>query len=894
MHFQLSLLDSCQPDQYQPVMSLVCIITPRVSPSVLKLRFTDIYPKIATILTHASENNNDLLLRTSIEAFLKLIRVQDRLPLEEDKPLQSVLYLILKCTLHERPRVRKKARFAIKRFVTAPGSATPLTKLTLGWILDQLSMFPTCDAKQCADVLSLLLNIWPLISSITKPGAKKLFEAVLRVMSSGDSNIMKIGLSFFIECFTNFTTIAQCDPDDELFSKLIVCVWELQPDTRNTSCFILWLRCILAGIVRLRQGPAAYDMNYLSRSLEASSSLWITSHAPDICQLFKEYLPHLITTALKPEILIKLFRVLSKNLLTVPPNLIALQLLEGLLDCLTPAQYSDAAQDVFLQLIPLRHAQGVIPAMGRFIRAFGVDPLWTTVDPATRWLVILPLIQENLHNSEILFWKKEILPGLGTKAKVDVGWASLTGFCRNPKDPENFPAELLGKVIVERPEVRLQALAALRQFVEWPQCQEVCKKYGKNYLPILFNLYIKTKPDSQNLPGHCDAVGATIQKYLEHCDPQFISELTNRALTKLTTEVDTAANPVFDLVAFLATHETDKELQDKILEGTVKKWVKTQDSKRAYRIMTSLSKNKELNKDILLKLLDTLKQTKAETKSNAAALRLECIGVVTILNPEWLKDFLPEVVINLLSVNAKAKKLAGQSVQRFSEYLKESQHGDVSSVMEILRVGMGSPIPLMVCCTLKFACLLYRELVPEEPNKELLDASIAHLQNHPDPQVWKHCLQWLCLNLQLYKGQLGVVAGPLGQIVSDQTKYPKKDSTRLLARMVKVFGSVGVRAIVVNAEDPKMRNRIKNICKKLRERSKKKDSGGKEDDDDEEAGHESEEEDEGIDFDGRIGSKSKLVMKEGVVDFLSPSDVAQSFISKIAIKPFKKFKTCTL
>jgi len=88
---------------------------------------------------------------------------------------------------------------------------------------------------------------------------------------------------------------------------------------------------------------------------------------------------------------------------------------------------------------------------------------------------------------------------------------------------------------------------------------------------------------------------------------------------------------VFDLVAFLAVHVSEHELQEKILDSTVKKWVKTEDSKRAYRVMTSLSKNKNLSHDVLVKLLDTLKQTPAETKSNAAALRLECMTVITIM-----------------------------------------------------------------------------------------------------------------------------------------------------------------------------------------------------------------------------------------------------------------------
>jgi len=62
----MSLLESCPPDQYQSVMMLVCIIIGKVSQGVLRLRFADIYPKISQILSHAVENDDELLIRTVI------------------------------------------------------------------------------------------------------------------------------------------------------------------------------------------------------------------------------------------------------------------------------------------------------------------------------------------------------------------------------------------------------------------------------------------------------------------------------------------------------------------------------------------------------------------------------------------------------------------------------------------------------------------------------------------------------------------------------------------------------------------------------------------------------------------------------------------------------------
>lgn len=179
----------------------------------------------------------------------------------------------------------------------------------------------------------------------------------------------------------------------------------------------------------------------------------------------------------------------------------------------------------------------------------------------------------------------------------------------------------------------------------------------------------------------------------------------------------------------------------------------------------------------------------------------------------------------------------------------------------------------MVACTLRFTCIVYKELTPDQPNQVIVQHCIEHLKNHSDIAVWKYCIHLLSINLQMYKGALGSVANQLGAIVSD-TKYPRKDSTRLLARMIKVFGAVGVKSIVADPEDQKMRNRIKNICKKLQEKK-----SYEEDKEEDEVEDEEDSEDE-MDIDVRVSNKTPLVMKEGVVDFLNPSDVAKSLISK--------------
>jgi len=161
---------------------------------------------------------------------------------------------------------------------------------------------------------------------------------------------------------------------------------------------------------------------------------------------------------------------------------------------------------------------------------------------------------------------------------------------------------------------------------------------------------------------------------------------------------------------------------------------------------------------------------------------------------------------------------------------------------------------------------------PPTPNFDILNIFFNNLKTLEDPIVWKYSLAFINLNLSLFKGQLGPLATFIGQIAGD-SKYPRREINKVLARMIKVFGGPGLRAVLPNAEEPKMKNRIKNLCKKLRKLKEEKTKTLKDED-------ESDEEDNEDEF-GQIKSESKpLVMKEGLVDFLNPKEITQALINE--------------
>jgi hypothetical protein len=405
----------------------------------------------------------------------------------------------------------------------------PIQKLVLGWILDQLSYFPTCDSKVVADALTLLTHCWDSIPKMSFAGAKKLYEGVLRVMSSGDAAIMKMGLCYFAVVFQNPVVVMDADPGDKLTSKLIVALWELQPDWRNTDTFTVWLSTILAGMVRSQEPNSSENqLSYLPQLFEKLHSIWITNQGKAMVKIIREYLPHVLSDQSEIEVIDACFLILAKSFLIVPPNPNVLQVTDCMLESLNEKDFTNAAKELFLQLAPLKESAGVLSTLGKFIKAFGVEKLWSSVEDSVRWNIVLPLIGDNLDDANIAFWKKEILPFIGRKAKVDVVWESIVGFCRNPKDPENFPAELVGKVVSEKPELRISALAALRQFLDWSQSEPIALKYSKNFLPLLFNLYIQERSESSKNPGHADAIGVTLRKYCGLSEKPFLNQLLTK------------------------------------------------------------------------------------------------------------------------------------------------------------------------------------------------------------------------------------------------------------------------------------------------------------------------------------------------------------------------------
>jgi hypothetical protein len=101
-----------------------------------------------------------------------------------------------------------------------------------------------------------------------------------------------------------------------------------------------------------------------------------------------------------------------------------------------------------------------------------------------------------------------------------------------------------------------------------------------------------------------------------------------RALGRLENSSEENVSPIYDLIAFMSSSVTDLPLQKNVIETMEANFSNMDERKRIYRVLSSLASNENLSEENLTLILNILSSSEAETKSNAAAIRLECINVV--------------------------------------------------------------------------------------------------------------------------------------------------------------------------------------------------------------------------------------------------------------------------
>lgn len=170
--------------------------------------------------------------------------------------------------------------------------------------------------------------------------------------------------------------------------------------------------------------------------------------------------------------------------------------------------------------LQIEHAVlSAIPSMGPdyVLKAIPLTdgPESASIDLAHSW--ILPLLREAVSESTLEYfvnnilklaaycnkqWKSHMTSKNVTSAHTyellcSQLWGLFPGFCRKPRDIDNFKyvAKTLGTVLKDNPELRAPVLDGLKELMTNADDdgKKVLAVFAKNFLPLLFNIYI-TKP----------------------------------------------------------------------------------------------------------------------------------------------------------------------------------------------------------------------------------------------------------------------------------------------------------------------------------------------------------------------------------------------------------------
>lgn len=319
--------------------------------------------------------------------------------------------------------------------------------------------------------------------------------------------------------------------------KLLSAVYEFGPDKSDIKQTMMWLLVLKANLVHLALLDLKLCMNGLKHVMENCIDLWYSESkelVSTIANCTKEWLSECVRPACASEnaseqyrsTIVCVINIINKFInepfeqcikagLSVTQTLFEVcgkyfaKDLKEILQAIG-AQYDTQSKlripiqdavsaairymgpEVVLQAIPLTNSKGEIQ----------LDISW-----------LLPLLRQSITGSRLQYFKDVIL-----KLSLDCNrkwhsfanennfpmshtyellccqlWGLFPGFCRVPQDSHNLAglAPTLGDAIDKNPEFRAPIFDGFIELLESdePQTDDILRKYSKNFLPRLFNVY---------------------------------------------------------------------------------------------------------------------------------------------------------------------------------------------------------------------------------------------------------------------------------------------------------------------------------------------------------------------------------------------------------------------
>lgn len=759
----MTTLDTVDDEEsVSAVLFLLSLVIKRVPPSVLKLKFSMCCQTLLKILAVQSSAGtaSTSVVRSTLTCLSTILRVQDPLVWGDSSTLQ-VYHGILNYTIHSKPKVRKAAHHAVcsilrgSKFMTSPDppSHHPAAGSTAKFCVQQIEQHGgTGDAGTTCHVLTLLKDI---LVAFPKNNLKTTCETILKVMTLSNVLVTSVSMKALHGMFTMQPPPASLPPD--LNAQLINALYDYRPGESDPQSMLAWLAVMQEAHLNLYRLDERLCISHLPRLFSSALSCFL-SEKGEVSVSAAGVLKTMLAECVKPSRgslgkspgsaapIRKIFHCVEGGLSYKYHTSwgLVMQVLAAFFEAFGNEGHSFMTKclQTMCDLRGSQHfpyKQELDKAMGAAILAIGprlvlqAVPLQITgeednYDFPRSWLI--PVMRDNVANTELQFFTKYFLPlaaklrtrslelteeGKKVEAKTyDVLqsqiWSLLPGFCKNPSDlAQSFKgiARILGTALNDRPDLRIEVCAALRNCITKNLDNDVNRaelaRFDKNYLPILFNLY--TSGNSRQDPS-LFSVLETVKVYLQIADKKLIATMSDKACLKLDQEKAERQHAIMDLVIVMATHvEADHmtklyKMISPMLESTDRTM-----QKKAYRVLEELCEGtSEASQGFLKANLEDLQSVLLKSLSSSSpsskAPRLRCLHrIVDSLpgeNDAFIVAVLPEVILCTKEINQKARASAfgllveiGNTLLKFSDQPREVC---VSKYVEMLAAGLaGSP-----------------------------------------------------------------------------------------------------------------------------------------------------------------------------------------------------------
>ncbi|XP_069836077.1 RRP12-like protein [Dendropsophus ebraccatus] len=977
------------------VSYLLNLVMKRVPGPVLIRKFSDTSKAFMDILASQANSGSVSAVRWILSCLAVLLRKQELSVWSYPSTLQ-VYHGLLSFTVHAKPKIRKAAQLAVCSilkgsefmFSDSPPAHHPAAQSTAKFCIQEIEK--SGGSKEATTTLHMLTLLKDVLPCFPVSLVKSCCETLLKVMTLSHVLITACAMQAFHALF-NSTPSPQA-LTAELNAQIISALYDYLPNENDLQPLLAWLAVMEQAHINLSRLQSDLCLGHLPRLFSTSMNCLLSPHS-QVVSAAARTMKSLLTECIAPHI--AEIGTVSSSTVAGPAGHIhkMFKFVEGGLSYKFHASWASVLQVLqtffevagkfchpvmkkCLQTLADLRGSTHFPHIGELDRAVGaavesmgpevvlraiplqIDGTEDVCDFPRSWLV--PVIRDYVKNTELDFFTRYFMP-LAEKLKKRAGelaeagrnleakiyetlqwqiWTMLPGFCTRPTDVaacfKNI-AKTLGTIILDRPDLRLTACQALRTLIN-KGCEAEADKaevsrLAKNYLPILFNVYIKVPAPGEGA-AHKLPVMETIRAYLTVTDQQLVCDLLGKASAKVSEKTEAEKLFVLDLITAMAPY-ADEPSMTRVYQTILPLLEEKNHSvqKKAYRILEEMCGGErpacgDFVKNNLEELKQTLLGSLKSASSPAKRPRLKClIHIVKLLtadHEDFITSIIPEVMICTKEVSVGARKNAytllaeiGHAFHRFVSDPAEA----LDRYLAVVYAGLTGSVTMITCTVLTLTRLIFefKDHMGLQVIEQLLQ-NVCLLLSAKTREVVKASLGFIkviifIMDLKVLSRHLQMMMEAIGNINQDMRRHFRVKLKNIFTKFIRKFGFDLVKdmlpadyhKVLINIRKAEAKNKKRRALKQAASEGEEDDGEGTkhkgdniEDllaDTDEE---EEEEEKKTKQQKKQVRQMSQAWLKEGEGDeplnFLDPNAAQRVLATKPGVKSSKKnhdFKVTT-